>query len=162
MVDENTEYISKTDIKKDCKKIQTFGKKIGALSFDEIISFNFPGHIFDAIKEYKAIKSNVAKKRQMQYLGRLFREIDLSQAYLRMEQIKNGSEIEKRNDRLAELWRNKLIHDKEALTELINLYPKIDRQKIRQLVQNSIKEKKESKPPKNFRQIFHLLKQHII
>ena len=84
MVDKNTEYISKTDIKKDCKKIQNFGKKIGALSFDEIISFNFPDHIFDAIKEYKAIKSNVAKKRQMQYLGRLFREIDLSQAYLRM------------------------------------------------------------------------------
>jgi ribosome-associated protein len=79
-----------------------------------------------------------------------------------MEQIKNGSAIEKRNDRLAEVWRNKIIHDKDALTELINLYPKIDRQKIRQLVQNSIKEKKESKPPKNFRQIFHLLKQHII
>ena len=98
MDDENIEFVSKTELKKDSKKIQAFGKKISELSSEEIISFNFPDIILKAIKDCKSITSNVAKKRQMQYLGKLLREIDLSEAYLRMDQINNNSQFEVRNN----------------------------------------------------------------
>lgn len=161
MDEEYIEFVSKTELKKDSKKIQAFGKKISELSFDEINSFNFTDSIFNAIKEYKLIKSNAAKKRQVQYLGKLLREIDLTSAYLQMEQLKNGSQLEIRNNHMVEAWRNRLIQDKEALTELINHFPDIDIQKIRQLVQNAIKEKNEKKSPKYYRLIFKYLKENI-
>ena len=162
MDEEYIEFVSKTELKKDSKKIQAFGKKISELSLDEINSFNFTDSIFNAIKEYKLIKSNAAKKRQVQYLGKLLREIDLTSAYLQMEQLKNGSQLEIRNNHMVEAWRDKLIQDKEALTELINHFPDIDIQKIRQLVQNAIKEKNEKKSPKYYRLIFKCLKENII
>ena len=162
MDEENKEFVSKTELKKDSKKIQAFGKKISELSSEEISSFNFPNTILKAIKDCKSIKSNVAKKRQVQYLGKLLREIDLSEAYLQMNQINSNSQLEERNNHKAEIWRERLIQDKNALTELIRLCPDVDRQKIRQLIQNTLKETKASNPPKYYRQLFKYIKEHII
>ena len=160
--DDETGFISKTELKRDSKKIQAFGKSIGDLSIDQIKSFDLPDAGFNAITEYKSLKSNAAKNRQVQYLGKLLREIDLTQAYQQMDQLKNGSQIEIRKNHIVESWRDKLIQDKEALTKLINEFPHIDRQLIRQLIQNAIKEKKDSKPPKFYRQIFRYLKEQIV
>ena len=162
MDEENKEFVSKTELKKDSKKIQAFGKKISELSSEEISSFKFPDTILKAIKDCKSIKSNVAKKRQAQYLGKLLREIDLSEAYLRMDQINSNSQLEVRNNHKAEIWRESLIQDKNALTELIKLYPDVDRQKIRQLIQNTLKETKASNPPKYYRHLFKYIKEHIV
>ena len=90
------------------------------------------------------------------------REIDLSEAYLRMDQINSNSQLEVRNNHKAEIWREKLIQDKNALTELIRLFPDVDRQKIRQLIQNTHKEIKASNPPKHYRQLYKYIKAHII
>ncbi|MCH9781778.1 DUF615 domain-containing protein [Methylophilaceae bacterium] len=160
--DDETEFISKTELKRDSKKIQAFGKSIGDLSIDQIKSFDLPDAVFIAITEYKSLKSNAAKNRQVQYLGKLLREIDLTQAYQQMDQLKNGSQIEIRKNHIVESWRDKLMQDKEALTKLINEFPHIDRQLIRQLIQNAIKERKDSKPPKFYRQIFRYLKEQIV
>ena len=162
MEDENKEFVSKTELKKDSKKIQAFGKKISELSSEEISSFNFPDTILKAIKDCKSIKSNVAKKRQVQYLGKLLREIDLSKVYLKMDQINSNSQLEVRNNHKAEIWRERLIQDKDAVTELIRLCPDVERQKIRQLIQNTLKETKASNPPKYYRQLFKYIKEHII
>ena len=162
MDEEKKEFVSKTELKKDSKKIQAFGKKISELSSEEISSFKFPDTILKAIKDCKSIKSNVAKKRQVQYLGKLLREIDLSEAYLKMDQINSNSQLEVRNNHKAEIWRERLIQDKNALTELIRLCPDVDRQKIRQLIQNTLKETKASNPPKYYRQLFKYIKEHII
>ena len=162
MDEEKIDFVSKTELKKDSKKIQAFGKKMSELSSEEISSFNFPDTISKAIKDLKSIKSNIAKKRQAQYLGKLLREIDLSEAYLRMDQINSNSQLEVRNNHKAEIWRERLIQDKDAVTELIELFPGIDRQKIRQLVRNTIKEIKATNPPKYYRQLFKYIKEHIV
>ena len=162
MDEENKEFVSKTELKKDSKKIQAFGKKISELSSEEISSFKFPDTILKAIKDCKSIKSNVAKKRQVQYLGKLLREIDLSEAYLKMDQINSNSQFEVRNNHKAEIWRERLIQDKDAVTELIRLCPDVDRQKIRQLIQNTLKEIKASNHPKYYRRLFKYIKEHIV
>ncbi len=162
MDDENKEFVSKTELKKESKEIQAFGKKISALSLEEISTFNFPDNISSAIKDCKSIKSNAAKKRQVQYLGKLLREIDLSEAYLRINQINSNSQLEVQKNHKAEIWRDRLIQNKNALTEFIGLFPNIDRQKIRQLIQNTLKEIKSSNPPKYYRQLFKYIKEHIV
>ena len=60
--------ISKTELKKDSKKIQQFGKKISELSINDIKIFKLPSNIYEATIELKNIRSNSAKKRQVQYL----------------------------------------------------------------------------------------------
>jgi len=57
-----------------------------------------------------------------------------------------------------EQWRDRLINgDEKLLTELIDQFPVIDRQHIRQLVRNAGKEAKLNKPPKSARLLFKYL-----
>jgi ribosome-associated protein len=79
-----------------------------------------------------------------------------------MDQINSNSQLEVRNNHKVEIWRERLIQDKDALTELIRLYPDVDRQKIRQLIQNTLKEIKASNPSKYYRQLFKYIKEHIV
>jgi len=150
--------ISKTELKKDSKKIQALGRSIAEMSNDEIKKFNFPLNIQQAINEFKSIKSNSAKNRQAQYLGKLLRSIDLTEAYVVMEQLRTNSQKGIQLDHYIEKWRDKLISDKEAITEFISLYSSSENQTIRQLIQNNLKEKASNKPPKSYRQLFQVIK----
>ena len=110
MIDSNnTKIISKTELKRDSKKIQEFGRKISELNINKIELFKFPSNIFDAIIDLKKINSNSAKKRQVQYLGKLLREIDLSAAFLIMEGLKVSAQKEIQENHIVEKWRDELI-----------------------------------------------------
>ena len=154
--------VSKTKLKKDSKKIQQFGRKISKLTINNIKAFKFPLNIHEATIELKNLKSNSAKKRQVQYLGKLLREIDLTDAFIVMKQLKVSSQKEIQRNYIIEGWRDKLLSNNESITEFVDEYPQIDRQSLRQAISNTQKEKKDNKPPKYSKQLFKLLKDIVI
>ena len=154
--------ISKTELKKDSKKIQQFGRKISELTINNIEAFKFPINIYKATMDLKNLKSNSAKKRQVQYLGKLLREIDLTDAFIVMKQLKVSSQKETQRNNIIEGWRDKLLNNTESITEFVDEYPKIDRQSLRQTISNAQKEKKDNKPPKHSKQLFKLIKDIVI
>ena len=154
--------VSKTELKKDSKKIQAFGKKISELTVKNIETFKFSPNIYEAIIGLKNIKSNAAKKRQVQYVGKLLREIDLTHAFLIIEQLKVSSQKEIQQNHSIEKWRDELLINADSITQFFNQYPNIDRQSLRQAITNAQRERKEKKSPKYSRQLFKLLKEIII
>ena len=163
MVDlEKDSVVSKTELKKDSKKIQQFGRKISELTINNIEAFKFPLNIYEAVIGLKNLKSNSAKKRQVQYLGKLLREIDLTDAFLVMKQLKVSSQKEIQRNHIIEGWRDKLLSNNNSITEFVDEYPKIDRQSLRQTISNAQKEKKGNKPLKYSRQLFKLIKDIIM
>ena len=163
MVDlEKDSVVSKTELKKDSKKIQQFGRKISELTINNIEEFKFPLNIYEAVIGLKNLKSNSAKKRQVQYLGKLLREIDLTDAFIIMKQLKVSSQKEIQRNNIIEGWRNKLLNNNNSITEFVDEYPEIDRQSLRQTISNAQKEKIKNKPPKYSRQLFKLIKDIII
>src|SRR3546814_9755190 len=53
----------------------------------------------------------------------------------------------------AERWRERLLEEGDAaLAELIEAHPSADRQQLRQLVRNTLDERKRNKPPHAFRE----------
>jgi ribosome-associated protein len=58
-----------------------------------------------------------------------------------------------------EALRDRLLDDDNALQELIDQYPSIDRQHVRSLVRAARVERDGNKPPRAYREIFQLLKQ---
>ena len=151
--------ISKTELKKDSKKIQEFGRKISELTTNNIEAFKFPSNIYEATIDLKNIKSNSAKKRQVQYLGKLLREIDLTDAFLIMKQLKVSSQKEIQRNHIIEDWRDKLLSNNDSITQFVDEYPKIDRQSLRQTISNA---QKDNKSPKYSRQLFKLIKDIIM
>tara|TARA_B100000768_G_C11209654_1_gene345446 strand:+ start:241 stop:732 length:492 start_codon:yes stop_codon:yes gene_type:complete len=163
MLDTDTEIvISKTELKKDSKKIQDFGRKISQLTVKNIEIFNFSSKTYEAIIDLKNLKSNSAKKRQVQYVGKLLRETDLTHAFLIMKHLKVSSQKEIQKNHTIEKWRDKLLSSAESITEFFDEYPNINRQLIRQAITNAQKEKKEEKPPKYSRQLFKIIKDIIV
>ena len=160
MVDlEKDSVVSKTELKKDSKNIQQFGRKISGLSINNIEAFKFPSNIYEATIDLKNIKSNSAKKRQVQYLGKLLREIDLTDAFLIMKQLKVSSQKEIQRNHIIEDWRDKLLSNNDSITQFVDEYPKIDRQSLRQTISNA---QKDNKSPKYSRQLFKLIKDIIM
>jgi ribosome-associated protein len=151
--------ISKTELKKDSKKIQEFGRKISELTINNIEAFKFPSNIYEATIDLKNIKSNSAKNRQVQYLGKLLREIDLTDAFLIMKQLKVSSQKEIQRNHIIEDWRDKLLSNNDSITQFVDEYPKIDRQSLRQTISNA---QKDNKSPKYSRQLFKLIKDIIM
>lgn len=151
--------ISKTELKKDSKKIQEFGRRISELTINNIEAFKFPSNIYEATIDLKNIKSNSAKKRQVQYLGKLLREIDLTDAFLIMKQLKVSSQKEIQRNHIIEDWRDKLLSNNDSITQFVDEYPKIDRQSLRQTISNA---QKDDKSPKYSRQLFKLIKDIIM
>ena len=163
MVDlEKDSVVSKTELKKDSKKIQQFGRKISELTINNIEAFKFPLTIYEAVIGLKNLKSNSAKKRQVQYLGKLLREFDLTHAFLVMKQLEVSSQKEIQRNHIIEGWRDKLLSNNDSITEFIDEFPKIDRQSLRQTISNAQREKKDSKGAKYSRQLFKLIKDIIM
>ena len=163
MVDlEKDSVVSKTELKKDSKKIQQFGRKISELTINNIEAFKFPLNIYEAVIGLKNLKSNAAKKRQVQYLGKLLREFDLTHAFLVMKQLEVNSQKEIQRNHIVEGWRDKLLSNNDSITVFVDEYPKIDRQSLRQTISNAQKEKKDNKNPKYSRQLFKLIKDIIM
>ena len=157
-LDKNS-VISKTELKKDSKKIQEFGRRISELTINNIEAFKFPSNIYEATIGLKNIKSNSAKKRQVQYLGKLLREMDLTDAFLIMKQLKVSSQKEIQRNHIIEDWRDKLLSNNDSITQFVDEYPKIDRQSLRQTISNA---QKDNKSPKYSRQLFKLIKDIIM
>jgi ribosome-associated protein len=159
---EKDSVVSKTELKKDSKKIQQFGRKISELTINNIEAFKFPLTIYEAVIGLKNLKSNSAKKRQVQYLGKLLREFDLTHAFLVMKQLEVSSQKEIQRNHIIEGWRDKLLSNNDSITEFIDEFPKIDRQSLRQTISNAQREKKDSKGAKYSRQLFKLIKDIIM
>ena len=153
------ELISKSQRKRDANDAQQLGKDLLGLSHDAQKSIELPETLSNALDEARRIKKNSALKRQLQYIGKLMRHINLEPIREQYKKLTNhyGKDI-KELHRL-ENWRDRLLSEGDkALEDLLNEAPNADRQHLRQLIRQSAKETKLNKPPKSAREIFKYLK----
>lgn len=156
---QDEELISKSQRKRDANAAQQLGKDILGLSPDAQNSIELPENLSKALDDARRIKKNSALKRQLQYIGKLMRHIDLEP--IREQYLKLTNHYDKDIKALHHLekWRDRLLAEGDkALEELINEAPNTDRQHLRQLIRQSAKETKLKKPPKSAREIFKYLK----
>ena len=62
---------------------------------------------------------------------------------------------------LQQLRDDSVTHGDSVIQTLLDKYPELDRQKLRQMQRQAVKQKETEKPPKAAREIFQYLKQHI-
>jgi len=153
---------SRTKRKQDDQALQDLGEELVAVSEDKLAELDLPERLRDAIVEARGISKFGALRRQMQYIGRLMREEGNAETIrARLEAWKGVSVDETARLHLIERWRVKLLNDEKALEELITDYPRADIQQLRTLMRNARRETAASKPPKSFRELFHVLRETL-
>ena len=153
------EIISKSQRKREAEAAQQLGKDILGLSHDNQKSIDLPENLSKALDDARRIKKNSALKRQLQYIGKLMRHIDLEPIQEQYLKLTNHYGKDVKEFHQLEKWRDRLLAEGDkALEELIHEAPNTDRQHLRQLIRQSEKETKLKKPPKSAREIFKYLK----
>jgi len=159
MQDEDHEQeISKTRRKQIMHGLQDIGEALVALPRDKLQQIDLPESLRDAIMEARRITAHGGLRRQLQYVGKLMRNVDVAPIQAKLDQW-NGSHAEEtaRLHRL-ENWRKRLIEDDAALSEFLARNPTFDVQHLRTLIRNARKEAQQNKPPKSSRELFRLIR----
>jgi ribosome-associated protein len=154
----NDEQISKTERKRQMTALQDLGEVLADLSKERLAQVPMSEYLRDAIKEYKRLSANEARRRQMQYIGKIMRGEDIEPIQEKIKQFHGSSAAETAKLHLIERLRNQLIEKDDAITMFLEKYPHADVQQIRTLVRNTRKEFELKKPPKSFRELFQAIK----
>ena len=150
---------SKTKIKQQMHDLQDIGEQLVALGSDRLKELDLPERLYDAVREMKRINKFGAQRRQMQFIGRLMREVETAPIVAKLETWSGKSHQHIAWLHQIERWRDRLLEDEAALTELLAGHPDADAQRLRALIRNALKEKELAKPPKSYREIFQALRE---
>ncbi len=150
---------SKTKVKQQMHDLQDLGEELVALSKDQLAQLDIPENLRDAIREMNRINKFGAQRRQMQYIGKLMRDIeDTDPIIAKLNAWKGVSQQHTAHLHQLERWRDRLLENEAVLTDLLALHPEIEVQRLRTLIRNAKKEKEAGKPLKNYREIFQVLR----
>ncbi len=155
------EPLSKTRRKKDMHALQDLGETLTTLPPALLDKCNLPAELLQAIAEYKRIPDRRgAKKRQLQFIGRVMRDIDAEPILQVLDEQGQQAELAKRRfQRLEEVREQLLAGDQGTLDELIRDYAGLDIQYARALIRQAQKELAEKKPPAASRKLFAYLRE---
>ena len=158
-MEEDEVRISKTQRKRESHSLQDIGEELVALSAERLAQVDLPGALRDAVLDAQRISKFGALRRQMQYIGRLMREVDPAPIRERLDAWKGQSTQETARLHQLERWRERLLKDDQAMAEFATAHPRADLQRLRALVRNAQREAAESKPPKSYRELFQALRE---
>jgi len=160
MTEEDEDYISKSQIKRECHALTDLGVELVALTDDQLDTISMSDTLLNAINEAKKIHKHSAIKRQRLYIGKLIRNEDWEDIYQQLKKIKEVSQQSNAEFKAMEHWRDRMLSDgNDVVNEFIGQHHDADRQKLRQLVKNATKEKQQNKPPASARKLFKYIRE---
>lgn len=152
---------SKTRRKKAMHALQDLGAELVTLSGGRLASLDLPEPLLAAVQEAQRLKAHEARRRQLQYIGRLMRDVNPAPIRARIAAWQGASRAHSAWLHELERWRERLIGDPGTLPELAVLYPGADLQHLRTVLRNARLEAQTDGPPKHFRALFQALKEII-
>jgi ribosome-associated protein len=152
------EFVSRTKKKQQVEELQKLGAALVDLPAVQLDALGLPALLLAAVREAQRITSHGARRRQMQYIGKLMRKVDPEPVRAALAMIAGQSALARAQQRRLEGWRERLIGDDLALTAFAGEHPGADLQELRTLIRNARKEIAEGKPPRAQRELFRLLR----
>lgn len=160
-LDENgdEEYLSRSEKKRRSTARQKIGEDLACMPITAVRSFGLPAALVAAFEDYHQYSKHEAKRRQMQFIGKMLREIDITEIEARLNDYHAGRASATADFHHLEKLRDALMAEKaDALGDMLEMYPAVDVQYVRQLVRNGKKEIAAGKPPKAARTLFRYLR----
>lgn len=154
---------SKTQRKKASHDLQDLGEALVALPDERIAPLPLSDTLRDAVGEYRRTRSHEGRRRQMQFIGKLMRQVDAEPIRDAVTAMRLGRAKDALALHEAERWRAELIADDAALTAWVERHPTTDSQQLRSLVRNARKDAAlapEQRSGRAYRELFQFIKQH--
>jgi ribosome-associated protein len=148
---------SKTRRKAEMHALQDLGEAMVRLSPARLAALALPERLADAIAEARHITKWEARRRQMQFIGRLMRDVDPVPIQARIDQWEGAPNAEKARLANVERWRTRLLHEADALDRLCAENAAVDRPRLAALLARVGEERAHAQPPHAYRELFRML-----
>lgn len=157
---------SKSQLKREAQAVQALGKELvelPAAHYSVVMArLALPEAVREAIDACRHIRARGGHKRQLQYIGKLLRGIDVEPIRIALEGLAGKDRAETAMLHRVERWRERLIAEGDAaLAELLDEYPAAERQSLRQVVLKARKEQAAGQPPAAARTLFRMLREIV-
>jgi len=154
---EEDDFISKTRRKRQMKDLQDLGAALVKLSREQLARIDMPENLREAVTDCRGITKHEARRRQMQYIGRIMRDIDAGPIAAQLAEIEAPSKRQSALFHVAERWRADLLDEPDAVARFVKEFPEADPHRLRSLADEAREERRASKPPRSYRELFHVL-----
>ncbi len=154
---DEVQALSKTRRKAEMHDLQSLGEALVRLPAARLAQLGLPERLADAIEQARAISKHEARRRQMQFIGRLMRDVDPDPIRARLAQWGEAPAAEKARLAAVERWRERLLADSGALDALCAAVPHTDRARVSALVARVQGERASAAPPHAYRELFRAL-----
>jgi ribosome-associated protein len=156
---------SKTQRKQASHELQSLGEAAAALPEERVRALTVSEALVEALLELRRTRSHEARRRQLQYVGKLMRREEDAEP---VRQAVAEQQLGRAHDSLAlheaERWRAELIAGDEAATRWAAQRPGTDVQQLRSLVRAARRDaalQPEQRSGRAYRELFQFIKQHI-
>lgn len=149
---------SKTRRKQAMLALQDLGVELVALSAERLAKLPLPDELREAVLAAQRMTKHEAKRRQLQYIGRLMRAVDPAPIRAALDQALGVSAAAHARLHRLEQLRDRLLADEAVLGEIARQHPGADLTRLRQLRRNALREAAQQKPPRAYRELFRALR----
>lgn len=136
---------SRTELKRESTELQKLGEDLLLLRADALAALDLSDKFRDAITDARHITNFEGRRRQLQFIGKLMRQLEPPV----LQAVRNAVGAQHEAGRgeatslhLAEHWRDRLINDEAAFGEWIALHPLTDSQQLRSLIRQARRDAK--------------------
>jgi ribosome-associated protein len=151
---------SKTQVKRELHALQDLGQRLTTLKLDLLNKLPLTDELRRALAEAPKHTANAAKKRHVQFIGRLMRDQDTDAILTLLDQLDASTRQYNERFHNLERWRDRLLNgDDDTLEKFVGEYPEADRQHLRQLIRQGQHELAQNKPPAASRKIFKYIRE---
>lgn len=157
---------SRSQNRREALEILVLSERLVALTEAQLAKLPVPEGLLPHIRESRRITSHIAHKRQLAFLAKQMRREDDETLDRIRDALDAGGDAARREIAAmhrVEAWRDRLLAEGDvALAELLDAHPDADGQQLRQLVRNTLEERKRNKPPRAFRELFRQLRELML
>jgi ribosome-associated protein len=153
------DIVSKTQLKKDALALKKFGLELAQLPADKVEKLPLDETTIKSILDYQKITTNLARKRQLMFVGKCLRHENESEIRQYLNEQANSHLKAKviKQDPIQDIVDNLLETKEAAIEDLLQVHPNLERQTLRQMLRNI----SNAKNPSKSSQAISKLKQHL-
>ena len=148
---------SKSQRKRDMTALQDLGESLLRLTSAELARIDLPEELRQAITGSARITSHEARRRHLQYIGKLMRQVDPLPLRAAIDDATGESKQAVALMHRCERLRDALLADDGALEAVLAELPGADVQQLRSTIRAARREHAEGRPPRHARQLYRWL-----
>ena len=151
---------SRTRKRNEDRALQALGEELTALSSKQLEQIPLEEKLHEAVMIARKTKSHGAKRRQMQYIGRLMRDVNPEPIENALNNIRIGDSRKALAFKKIEKWRDEIQDgNPRIIEEILQACPHAERQRLTQLARNARNQRDEARGAKSSKILFRYLKE---